>query len=89
MKRSKKYLALTLSTVLTLSMLAGCGNSNADTEISGGVEADTEAPAAEENDEVVEVEETEEAEAIAEADVVETLYGKYRVLAVLMKDIKM
>lgn len=76
MKRSKKYLALTLSTVLTLSMLAGCGNSNADTEISGGVEADTEAPAAEENDEVVEVEETEEAEAIAEADVVETLYGK-------------
>lgn len=46
MKKNNKFLALALGTVLSLSMLAGCGDS-ADTETPA---ADgTEAPAADEN----------------------------------------
>ncbi len=58
MKKNKKFLALALGTVLSLSMLAGCGNS--------GEEA-AEAPAAEESTEATEVPAAEESNEEAEA----------------------
>ena len=59
MKKNKKFLALALGTVLSLSMLAGCGNS--------GEEA-AEAPATEESTEATEApaEEAAATEAAAE-----------------------
>ena len=56
MKKNKKFLALALGTVLSLSMLAGCGNSSDNTEAPAAdsteapaAEDSTEAPAAESN----------------------------------------
>ena len=56
MKKNKKFLALALGTVLSLSMLAGCGNSGETTEAPAADDstAEAEAPAAEENSEAAE-----------------------------------
>lgn len=56
MKKNKKFLALALGTVLSLSMLAGCGNSGETTEAPAADDssAETEAPAAEESSEAAE-----------------------------------
>lgn len=44
MKKNKKFLALALGTVLSMSLLAGCGNSADNTEAPAADDA-TEAPA--------------------------------------------
>lgn len=56
MKKNKKLLALALGTVLSLSMLAGCGNSGAETEAPAADDssAEAEAPAAEDSGEAAE-----------------------------------
>ena len=50
MKKNKKFLALALGTVLSLSMLAGCGSSGDDAQAPAADEG-TEAPAADESTE--------------------------------------
>ena len=57
MKKNKKFLALALGTVLSLSMLAGCGNSGeeaAEAPATEEITEATEAPAAEESNEEAE-----------------------------------
>ena len=57
MKKNKKFLALALGTVLSLSMLAGCGNSGEEAAEAPATEESTEAteaPAAEESNEEAE-----------------------------------
>ena len=43
MKKNKKFLALALGTVLSLSMLAGCGNSGEEAAEAPATEESTEA----------------------------------------------
>ena len=71
----KKILSILLAAVLTMSMLAGCGNSTPDTPAEEPAPAETEAPAAEPAEEPA-----EEAEAPAEGATItvaaiETAYG--------------